>query len=61
MATDEEAAFAASILILIEKLKPGQRLVVSNVPDASTHIQMEEIPAKKIRELQALHRRQFNH
>jgi hypothetical protein len=61
MATDEEAALSAAILILIEKLQPGERLVISNVPDASLHLQVEAIPAKKIREIQAAHRRQFNH
>jgi hypothetical protein len=55
--------FTASVLILIAKLEPGDRLVISRVPIGDTyddHLKMEPIPRSQIARLQAIVRRQRN-
>lgn len=53
--------FIASILILLDRMEAGHRLVISRVPmeeGHEDHLKMEPIPKAKVGELQAIIRRQ---
>jgi hypothetical protein len=60
MVNDENADVAATILMLLEKMPPGYRMIISKVPDIDILYRAEPIPSEEIAEILAAHRRDFD-